>query len=104
MQRENHLKLVKPLKMGVLDKLFNWLIKPRCFNIKIPFIKTKAEKLAALQVFYRKKYRIEDLRNPDSINIPYFLRAEQKINSIIKNNEIDSEYKKNCRRGLFKRG
>lgn len=101
MQRENYLKLVKP-KAGLVNKLFWGLNKLGCLNFKIPFIKTKADKLAALQVFLLQKYRIEDLRNPVSINIPYFLRAEQKINSIIKNNEIDSEYKKNCRRNLLR--
>ena len=101
MQKGNHLKLVSPIKKGVLSKILEWLNKPRYLNLKIPFAKTKAEKLAALQVFYRKKYRNEDLQNPDSINIPYFLRAEQNINAIMRNNEINSEYKKNCKRGLF---
>ena len=61
---------------------------------KIPFIKTKAEKLAALRNFYTKKYRIADIKAPELISIPYFLRVEQKISEIIKENTIDYEYNK----------
>lgn len=97
MAAQNHLKLVvsNQPKTGTINKFIEWLNKPRFF--KIPFVKSESEKIAALEKYYKKKYRIEDLTNPDSINIPYFLRAGQKISEIIKKGTINAEYNKNCR-------
>lgn len=96
MVAQNHLKLVVSNKKGgTINKFLTWLNKPRV--LKIPFVKTKDEKLAALRKFYSKKYRIEDLNAPNSINVPYFLRTQQKISEIIKKDTINIEYNKNCR-------
>ena len=72
--------------------IFNGLKKRLIFQI--PFITTKAAKIALIRIFYMKKYRIEDMKAPELISIPYFLRAEQKISEIIKENTIDFEYNK----------
>lgn len=96
MSNVNHLKLVvsNPQKQKFFGKFLEWLNKPRCIEIKIPFMKTKNEKLSAIKRFYLKKYRAEDISFPKTINIPYFLRADIKIAKIIEHNAINKEYKK----------
>lgn len=96
MSNVNHLKLVvsNPQKQNFFGKFLDWLNKPRDIEIKIPFVKTKNEKLSAIKNFYLKKYRLEDITDPETINIPYFLRVDNKIAEIIKNNAINKEYKK----------
>ena len=98
-KKARHLKLVvsNPPKNETITNFFKWLNEPRFFEIKLPFVKTQEEKIEELRKFYSKKYRLEDLQNSESINIPYFIRVEQKIKEIINSNTIDYEYKTNCR-------
>lgn len=88
---------------SILQKFINWLAKPRIVRIKIPFLKSSYEKIDILREKYMRQYKAEEM-SAKTVTIPYFLRASQKITAIIKNNQIDFEYKKYCREQVKKKG
>lgn len=66
------------------------------FKNVIPFKKKKVSeevKIDFLRNYYNKKYEAED-KIDDGVNIPFFLRAESKVNEIILTGSVDLEYNK----------
>lgn len=96
--KRNHLRLVinNNGKKNFIQKFIDWLNKPIYFEIKIPFIKTKEEKIQELRKFYTMRFRVEDLRT-EGVNVPYFLRVEQLIKEIILKDTVNKVYKETFR-------
>lgn len=92
--KRNHLRLVinNNGKKNFIQKFIDWLNEPRYFEIKIPFIKTKEEKIQELRKFYTMRFRAEDLRT-EGVNVPYFLRVEQLIKEITSKDTVNKVYK-----------
>jgi hypothetical protein len=62
----------------------------------IPLFKgktTKNEKIEFLRKRYAEEMKQED-KKEKSVNIPYFLRVENKINNVKQSGMIDTEYNK----------
>ena len=57
----------------------------------IPFRVTDKMKEAYLLAAITAEYKAED--EAGGVNIPYFLRAKQKVDAIIQRDELDKEYK-----------
>lgn len=57
----------------------------------IPFRVTDKMKEAYLLAAITAEYKAED--EAGGVNIPYFLRAKQKVDAIIQRGELDKEYK-----------
>lgn len=57
----------------------------------IPFRVTDKMKEAYLLAAITAEYKAED--EAGGVNIPYFLRARQKIDAIIQRGELDKEYR-----------
>lgn len=57
----------------------------------IPFRVTDKMKEAYLLAAITAEYKAED--EAGGVNIPYFLRARQKVDAIIQRGELDKEYK-----------
>ncbi len=85
--------LIKNTLIQGIQIFVDWLAKPRIISIKVPFMKSTYEKISFLREYYAQKYRAEEMKTK-VIEIPYFLRTNNKLNEIIQNNEIDFEYKK----------
>lgn len=65
------------------------------FKKVIPFKKKVSEevKISCLREHYLKKFEAED-KQSDGVNIPFFLRAESKVNEIILAGAVGLEYEK----------
>ena len=59
----------------------------------IPFRVTDEMKEAYLFAAISQEYEKQD-RESGAVNIPYFMRARQKVDQIKLNGELDKEYKK----------
>lgn len=57
----------------------------------IPFRVTDKMKEAYLLAAITAEYKAED--EAGGVNIPYFLRAKQKVDAIIQRGELDKEYR-----------
>ena len=57
----------------------------------IPFSVTDKMKEAYLLAAITAEYKAED--EAGGVNIPYFLRAKQKVDAIIQRGELDKEYR-----------
>ena len=57
----------------------------------IPFRVTDKMKEAYLLATITAEYKAED--EAGGVNIPYFLRAKQKVDAIIQRGELDKEYR-----------
>ena len=63
----------------------------------IPFRVTDKMKEAYLLAAITAEYKAED--EAGGVNIPYFLRAKQKVDAIIQRGELDKEYRNYKRKG-----
>lgn len=63
----------------------------------IPFRVTDKMKEAYLLAAITAEYKAED--EAGGVNIPYFLRAKQKVDAIIQRGELDKEYRNYKKKG-----
>lgn len=63
----------------------------------IPFRVTDKMKEAYLLAAITAEYKAED--EAGGVNIPYFLRAKQKVDAIIRRGELDKEYRNYKKKG-----
>ena len=63
----------------------------------IPFRVTDKMKEAYLLAAITAEYNAED--EAGGVNIPYFLRAKQKVDAIIRRGELDKEYRNYKKKG-----
>lgn len=63
----------------------------------IPFRVTDKMKEAYILAAITAEYKAED--EAGGVNIPYFLRAKQKVDAIIQRGELDKEYRNYKKKG-----
>lgn len=111
MLRKNHLRLVPDIPENetfitknkgfitktkqIITKFVNSITESEIIK-RIPFIKTQQEKIEILRKYYNRDFRNEDIKNNFPLDIPYFVRADIKLNEIIKENKVNIEYKRLC--------
>lgn len=60
------------------------------FKRIFPFLCNKEEKIYFLQKVYTQIYK--DMEKQLSVNLPYFIKAEQEVNRIILTNKVNFEF------------